>query len=102
MIKVGRADVLVHAAQRFRLVPGSRAITIDKRGMRRHRVDACRDHLLNATDQLVQLLVGKLIDHRMIFSRRDVLAQHHLHPAGPRKHFFRMAVEPAAIAEQVL
>ncbi|MBS0516902.1 MAG: hypothetical protein JSS16_15695 [Proteobacteria bacterium] len=48
---------------------------VDESLMRRHRVDAALDDLLDLADELVQITLAHSIDDGMIFSRHDALAE---------------------------
>jgi len=65
-----------------------------------HGLDAARDDIANAGDELVQLPLGNQVDGRMIIARQDVLTEHDLHPARDGEHFLGIAEETPAVPEQ--
>src|SRR4029077_14411820 len=79
---------------------GRLAVPGEKLGMHRHDLDAARDDLANAPNQLVQLPLGDQVDGGMIIAWQDVLPEHHLHPARDGEHLLGIAEEAPAVAEQ--
>jgi len=67
----------------------------------RRNLDAAGDGLFDAGQEAGHVVGRHLVHQRVIGARHDALSDHHLHPADLGEHLLAVAVEAAAVAEQV-